>query len=358
MEIDRSTLCNLTRGDIRNIPLPQTLCNLSFINAVIVEDEFTATDPFHLKEIPSENDVSIAKETLIAAKKTSEYHGDIAVRIPNLGTFTESGIHDIEKLRQMLRIKSSVIQEERWLKGDSQDITLNDQEAILDILHNRKPQETIIKHNGLSIDTHSLSTIACERYVDNFVIDVCLQKYCEGKHKYLCLPTHAFQWVKHDHNSFLKKKVIDWVGECSTSEVQIVFAPVHLNGCHWGLIVVDLTRKRCYFDDGMKWFLSMDIMEDFKTMMNALKDAFAQADNLRDGFWSNLSTFERFGMPLQPKHGDGIGSCGIGVVLAARDIIRRGCIPESFLWRYEDMRYQRKKLILKIIEWVKKGGNS
>lgn len=44
-------------------------------------------------------------------------------------------------------------------------------------------------------------------------------------------------------------------------------------------------------------------------------------------FWASADDFERFGMPSQidcHQTGQGTGSCGVGVILSARDFIFKG----------------------------------
>lgn len=48
----------------------------------------------------------------------------------------------------------------------------------------------------------------------------------------------------------------------------------------------------------------------------------------------------------------GVGSCGIGVIMAARDIIENGPLSvNNFLWGYCDMDIHRKQLMLQILNW-------
>lgn len=56
-------------------------------------------------------------------------------------------------------------------------------------------------------------------------------------------------------------------------------------------------------------------------------------------------------MPVQTTSGIGAGSCGVGVILAIRDIIAsRNCLP-SFNWTFGDMANLRKELMALILEW-------
>ena len=61
-------------------------------------------------------------------------------------------------------------------------------------------------------------------------------------------------------------------------------------------------------------------------------------------------------MPSQVPDEDkmiGVGSCGIGVIMAASDFIREGpATVDNIKWRYCNMDQQRKDLMLQILRWV------
>lgn len=64
----------------------------------------------------------------------------------------------------------------------------------------------------------------------------------------------------------------------------------------------------------------------------------------------------RFGMPSQnaasPRNGEGSGSCGLGVILAAKDIMSIGAgAINQFKWSFLNSSSLRKSLMLKILEW-------
>ena len=49
----------------------------------------------------------------------------------------------------------------------------------------------------------------------------------------------------------------------------------------------------------------------------------------------------------------GVGSCGIGVIMAARDFIRNGpAAVNNIKWRYSNMHNHRKELMLQILRWA------
>ena len=65
--------------------------------------------------------------------------------------------------------------------------------------------------------------------------------------------------------------------------------------------------------------------------------------------------FQRFGMPSQTPVNSkmiGVGSCGIGVIMAANDFILKGpLVIHNFQWRYCDMDVYRKQLMMQILNW-------
>ena len=48
----------------------------------------------------------------------------------------------------------------------------------------------------------------------------------------------------------------------------------------------------------------------------------------------------------------GVGSCGIGIIMAARDFIMNGAASvNNILWRYCNMDKYRKELMVQILKW-------
>jgi len=68
-----------------------------------------------------------------------------------------------------------------------------------------------------------------------------------------------------------------------------------------------------------------------------------------------VDRFEPFGMPPQKGSdvvGQGSGSCGVDVILAARDFIIKGAARalNKFEWQYTKTRHLRKQLMIQIIQ--------
>ena len=231
--------------------------------------------------------------------------------------------------------------------------------AIKDVLWNKTSSETVLRAGQKSIDVASFSTLVEERYLDNFVIDVTILKFlqdCKGS-KALYLPSETHTWLQTNHQ-FLCRKVGDEVlSNSREEEFDLLLCPLHMNQSHWGLIAIDLVGKKLLFDDGYKLQPDSSILPSMKYLLDVLHELRPNAQCFSRSFWSTADHFERFGMPSQNDYdstGQGSGSCGVGVILAARDFILKG--PYNAVcqagWKYTQMRKLRKQLMIQILAWA------
>ena len=255
------------------------------------------------------------------------------------------------------KMKEQVAGEEAWLSCQDDCVTKEKITQLRKTLFDTRPQQVILRAGTLSasIDTESLSCLSRERYLDNFVIDVCLQKYqvdanssSRPKHS-LCLPSHAFTWIKQEMNFFIDK-IKPLFSNVDIAKLSLVLLPVHLNQCHWGLLAVDFDTQAMYFDDGLQWDAPGHLLEDIKHILAALLSMLSQHDAVLKELLCEEG-FRRFGMPKQMSNGTGSGSCGVGVILAARDIIYNGTARTQSQWNFHQMRGLRKLLAIQILEW-------
>ena len=138
------------------------------------------------------------------------------------------------------------------------------------------------------------------------------------------------------------------------NDLQQILVPVYMPN-HWGLIFVDLAHNNMYFDDGLQSAAPTMSLSSIKWSLEFLCEMYPYHPSLQTKFWKNYPRFQRFGMPSQAPVNSkmiGVGSCGIGVIMAARDFINSGslCI-NNFQWRYCDMDQHRKTLMLQILDW-------
>lgn len=91
---------------------------------------------------------------------------------------------------------------------------------------------------------------------------------------------------------------------------------------HWGLMYSDLSRK-----GDVLWGWALPTIKDI------LADMYPFHETLQTKFWVNYDHLRRFGMPYQRVNNSrlvGAGSCGTGVIMAARDFIKKGHAKNAF----------------------------
>ena len=117
-----------------------------------------------------------------------------------------------------------------------------------------KPTQPLLKQNGKSIDVDSLAELCLERYLDNFTIDICISHYVANSANAsigtMLLPTDAWDWMKCGDRNFIKEK-IKASPLCQPDNISQLLIPLHMKGCHWGLIYVNIASSEICFDDGL-----------------------------------------------------------------------------------------------------------
>ena len=152
---------------------------------------------------------------------------------------------------------------------------------------------------------------------------------------------------------FFKHKVNSIFSQCQVADAKCILTPLHFERPqHWGLLCFDVCSKTVFFDNGLKISLQSDTLHIVKNMLCAFR---AMSNGAISEQHCNKSCFRlplaRINMPMQPKSGIGAGSCGVGVMLAIRDIIASGNCCPTFNWRFENMAYLRKELLALIVQW-------
>ena len=234
------------------------------------------------------------------------------------------------------------------------------------MLWNHRVGETILRAGQKSVDVGSFSTLVGERYMylDNFVIDAAILPYLQdgqdqvgSKALYLLSETHT--WLNTNNEPFINRKLQEVLAVSRKSEFDLLLLPLHINGSHWGLVVIDLLCRQLLFDDGFKLKPATSVLTTIKRILDVFHQLLPGSLCLSNFFWTSANAFERFGMPSQHDcgvSGEGTGSCGVGVILAARDFIFKGVdgTISQFEWQYTEMRHLRKKLMIQILKWASK----
>ena len=322
-----------------------------------VYGEVSASDPFTLKERPCESVIEKA-QMLLADQRKKGLHPS-GVRIGGTGQFSEDGLTILKKFCSLASTKWKVSSEANWLS--QLKCSVADLVQIQDALWHHSATTPILRFGRKSIDVASFSELTGERYIDSFVIDICIGKYLEearenGNDDTLYFPSEFYDWMKSSNRSFKRTRVAEIASDLlSLNNLQQILAPVHLPN-HWGLSVVDVTNMEMYFDDGLARAAPPTALSSIKELLDLLCEMHPTHPTLQSKFWQHCTHFKRFGMPSQEPIDHrmiGTGSCGIGVIMAANDFIYRSfsCI-NNFQWRFSEMDIHRKNLMLQILNWT------
>ena len=317
----------------------------------------TNSDPFTLNMRPCESIVKEAQKLLDDEKDKG--NNPSGINIDGIGQFSEAGLSVLKQFCTISSTRSKVCSEANWLnqlRCSSQDLM-----RIQQALWHQSSTDLILRFGKKAIDTTSFADLALERYIDSFVIDISIGKYLEeartnGNENTLYFPSEVFDWMNAIDKNFKKKRVARTACELKNfNTLQQMLVPVHMPN-HWGLIYIDLLNMEMYFDDGLRYVPPLTALPTIKDLLELLTEMYPSHATLQTKFWANCNHFKRFGMPYQRANDSkmvGAGSCGIGVIMAARDFLEKGpsCI-NSFKWKYSDMDLHRINLMLQILDWA------
>ena len=316
------------------------------------------TNPYCLTQRPCENIVITAEELLSEERQNGR--NPTGVVIKGIGHFSEHGLSVLKRFSVICETRRKVTSEAQWLLQVTSapgELTL-----LQNVLWNRPTSFPVLRSGQKVIDVISFSDLCEERYVDSFVVDVCIQKYVEeaciqGKDDTLFLPTDFFQWMETNDKTFKLSQLAAMASQITRFEdLKQVLIPVFMAN-HWGLIYTDLANQQLYFDDGLASCVPPTTLPHLKEGLDFLLECHPHHPYLQTKFWHSFETFNRFGIPSQvPTAGKtiGSGSCGIGVIMAARDFINIGSSNvKNILWRYSNMDKYRKELMLQILRWAR-----
>ncbi len=356
-----STQASLTRAELAALgalipPVSSTTSIQTPLHVQVDYNNPTFVDPFNLAQRPCESVVDRAEKLLRDERRKGNHPSGIVIQ--SFGQFSEAGLRVIRWFCTVAETKCKVAAEARWLpmvKCKPMELTL-----LQDVLWNQPQTNTILRFDHKSIDVISFCDLAEERYIDGFIIDVSIGKHLEestllGREGTLYFPTEFFQWMRARDRAFKVEKLKARASRLTVlADLQQILLPVFMTN-HWGLIYVDLSGKLLYFDDGLTSLVPSTALPCVKEALDLLLELCPHHLSLQTKFWHSLQCFRRFGMPSQVPVDNrmiGVGSCGIGVIMAARDFIRNGSATVNNInWRYCDMDIHRRDLMLQILMW-------
>lgn len=168
-----------------------------------VYGEMAASDPFTLKERPCESVIEKAQMLLVDQRRNGMHPS--GVRICGTGQFSEDGLSILKKFCSLASTKWKVSSEANWLS--QLKCSVADLVPIQDALWHHSANTPILRFRRKSIDVTSFSELTGERYIDSFVIDICIGKYLEearenGNDYTLYFPSEFYDWMKSSDRSF------------------------------------------------------------------------------------------------------------------------------------------------------------
>ena len=314
------------------------------------------SDPFSIAERPCESDIQKANKIIHDERKAGR--NPSGVEIQGIGQFAENALPILQRFCAIADTYHRVSAEADWLS--QMMCSPGDLVQLQDALWHHPASQPILKHGNKRLDTTSFSDLVEERYIDSFVIDICISKFLEeskesGNNFTVYFPTEFYDWMSSNDKQFQQHQLGERLKLLrNIDDLKQILVPVYMPS-HWGLIFVDVANRMLYFDDGLNSNAPRLALASVKRSLELLLEMYPCHTSLQTRFWREYLGFQRFGMPSQTPINSkmiGVGSCGIGVIMAAKDFILKGpLVIHNFQWHYCDMDLHRKQLMIQILNW-------
>ena len=120
-----------------------------------------------------------------------------------------------------------VNEERKWL---SQTTSVPGVSMVEELHFNSRPHDEVLRHQEFILDVSDFSTLAHERYVNGFTIDIVSFKFLERtKHAgIIYLPSFSQLWAKQGVE-FFKHKVHSMFSQCQVADAKYILTPVHFD---------------------------------------------------------------------------------------------------------------------------------
>ena len=120
-------------------------------------------------------------------------------------------------------------------------------ETLLDSW-NVKGQYTV-QSKGYMVKSQELSALCCGSYLTNEIIHLLISKYCDAANDHLGRSIFAML-PSHVSTQFQTSTVHNLNANVRLSTVETIFIPIHRDGNHWGLLVINAKRSYLEYDNG------------------------------------------------------------------------------------------------------------
>lgn len=342
---------SVTRGQLASVILPTVSSNVtSSAVHLLFTSNVQFTNPYDLKERPSEAVLREIKRKMTRCSPS-------AITIGCLGTFNIEGIEVLLKFCNLSKLKYDVKAEIEWVAKDT-SFSEERKSLIENFLWNNNMSAVICRHHHKIIDVEAFQAFPLERYLDNMSIDVCISHYLEKsstKVSTLYVPFEAWTWINALSDNELCDNLKKLLQDIDSDSIEQVIMIVHFQTKqHWGLIVAQIEGHVLYFDDGYNSKPPRFALRGMCRILNLLQQVLPDSHKY---FWDykNVPVMP-FGMDNQRNasrtSGNGSGSCGLGVILAAKDFITNGVnAVNKMSWQFKDTPLLRKQVMLDVISW-------
>ena len=376
LRIDRINL--LTRGEIAALALPR-VASISSDDIILAQNQTEVKNPLSVNQRLSESTVEHALKLLREDSKTKnmgpidvdsdddDCDDKATVTLGHIGTFSKESVDLFRTMCTLASVTARVREEQRWLSKDDKSLPGHLSE-VRDVLLNSRLKEEIIRQGTCIMDATDFSTLACERYFTGFAIDAICSKFLEDSKpvEIVFLPSFSQAWAMQGGRYF-SQMVRPFFGHCAVNKAKYILSPLHFDTPkHWGVLCFNTVTQTVYFDDGLKLspprdtiILIKNMLSGFKWLSNhenpqALDTETSDVFQVQEWNQPKLALpLPRINMPRQTTTGEGAASCGIGVILSVRDIMKSQTCPAPFQWVFEDMSSLRKELMTLVLQWKK-----
>ena len=150
----------------------------------------SSCDPFSITERPCESDIEKSQKILNNAQKAGK--NPTGIDIVGKGQFSESALCTLKRFCTLAHTSHKVSAEANWLS--QMRCSSGDLMRLQDALWHHPTNRPILKYGKKGLDATSFSDLVEERYINNFVIDICISKFLDearenGKNDTVYFPT-------------------------------------------------------------------------------------------------------------------------------------------------------------------------
>lgn len=313
----------------------------------VTKEKEIFTDPLTLSSIPPKSRIQDALNSLRNKIERQKF----AMCIDGFGSFSMKGLLTLMRYHRMKELKDEVQAELKWVGDTFNTYPKEDRDMVVKALLDRWNLDGTFVAKSLDyfITSQELSRLCGERYLSDEMIHFFIQVHCHkanmaiSRDKFVLLP--SFVTARDVQTNILSRVCRIY----NIKETEVLFLPVHISECHWGLAVFYVEEQTVRYDDGLHLPLSEANIKSCRNTLNTLLKLSGRTE-----FDPKKWKFERFDnpMPDQPTKRNatvqrGHGSCGVGVVCCVIDLCNG---KTNFQWSFNEAHHLRANLMIDIVK--------